>query len=225
MKAKALLIEGKRADRPSFLVALTKKGFQVESAPNGSAALKLLEVEQPHAVVVDADSMRTSGKRICQAIHEAYIDLPIILILGADAGPMENVDANVILYLPFTPQKLINRLRPFLPTKQQDVLIFGPIELDIKQRMLRCNGRQSRLTPRQVLLLRTLMERPGEVILREDLFTRVWDTNYTGDTRTLDVHISWLRQAIEEDPRNPQYLKTHRGVGYRLDAGEFTPPR
>jgi len=62
-----------------------------------------------------------------------------------------------------------------------------------------------------------LMENPGAVIEREALFRRVWDTEYAGDTRTLDVHISWLREAIEEDPRHPRYLKTVRGVGYRLD--------
>jgi DNA-binding response OmpR family regulator len=62
------------------------------------------------------------------------------------------------------------------------------------------------------------MKHAGEVVEREDLFRRVWNTEYTADTRTLDVHISWLRQAIEEDPRNPRFLKTIRGVGYRLDV-------
>ena len=61
------------------------------------------------------------------------------------------------------------------------------------------------------------MERPGEVIDRTELFQAVWETEYTGDTRTLDVHISWLRQALEDDPRHPRYIKTVRGVGYRLD--------
>jgi DNA-binding response OmpR family regulator len=62
------------------------------------------------------------------------------------------------------------------------------------------------------------MEHPGQLIERNDLFRMVWETDYAGDTRTLDVHISWLRQAFEDDPRNPQYLKTVRGVGYRLDV-------
>jgi DNA-binding response OmpR family regulator len=82
---------------------------------------------------------------------------------------------------------------------------------------VRCLDKEERLTPRLIQLLKTLMEHPGEVIEREKLFSEVWRTEYTGDTRTLDVHISWLRQAIEEDPRNPRYLKTIRGVGYRLD--------
>ena len=73
------------------------------------------------------------------------------------------------------------------------------------------------LTPRLVRLLQALMEHPGEVFDRGELFRYVWETGYTGDTRTLDVHVSWLRQAVEQDPRHPDYIKTVRGVGYRLD--------
>jgi len=80
--------------------------------------------------------------------------------------------------------------------------------------------RQTSLTPRLVTLLRILMEHPGEVIEREAIFRQVWDTAYTEDTRTLDVHISWLRRAVEIDIRNPRYIKTIRGVGYRLDSEE-----
>ncbi len=216
-RASILLIEGKRSDSPSFLVGLTKKGFRVTSVPNGSAALEQLKEEMPNLVVVDAASMRTSGKRICQAIREKKAKLPIILVLAENAPTDGDTDADVILSLPFTPQKLFNRIRPFLPVRESDVIRAGPIELDVKQRLVRCNGQQSRLTPRLVILLRFLIEKPGEVINREDLFKKVWDTNYTGDTRTLDVHISWLRQAIGDDPRDPQHLITLRGVGYRLD--------
>ena len=82
---------------------------------------------------------------------------------------------------------------------------------------MRSLGRSTKLTPRLVTLLQILMEHHGEVVERESLFKRVWETNYTGDTRTLDVHISWLRRAIELDPLHPKFLKTIRGVGYRLD--------
>ena len=71
------------------------------------------------------------------------------------------------------------------------------------------------------MLLKALMDRPGEVIDRQELFRMVWETGYTGDTRTLDVHISWLRQAMEEDPRHPRFIKTVRGVGYRLDVESY----
>jgi len=213
-KGNILLIEGKRIDRPSFMVGLMKKGFDVTSVPNGSAAIQNLAGDLPHLVVIDADSMRTSGKRICQAIRDQVPEMPIVLVLGKNSDPSEKINANEVLVLPFTQQKLHNRIRPFLPLKNVDIVRAGPIELDIKHRLVRCNGKQSRL----VILLRTLMEKHGEVVQREDLFKKVWETNYTGDTRTLDVHISWLRTSLGDDPRKPRLLKTLRGVGYRLDV-------
>jgi DNA-binding response OmpR family regulator len=84
--------------------------------------------------------------------------------------------------------------------------------------MVRCQEKESQLTPRLTRLLKVLMQHPAEVVERENLFRQVWNTEYTGDTRTLDVHVSWLRQAIEIDPHKPQFLKTIRGVGYRLDT-------
>lgn len=219
MKAKILLIEGKRADRPSFVAGLTRKGYQVESAVNGGEALARLKEFPPDLIIINAASMRTSGRRICQSMRSHARGVHIVLI--ADAQNVDNLEkedlVDVILPLPFTLQKLMNRIRPLLPAEQKDLLQVGPIQLDPIMRWVRINNRQTSLTPRLVTLLRILMEHPGEVIEREYLFRTVWDTAYTEDTRTLDVHVSWLRRAIEDDPRNPQYIKTIRGVGYRLD--------
>lgn len=222
MKAKILLIEGKRADRPSFVVGLTRKGYQVESVANGAEALSRLEPFTPDLIIVNAASMRTSGKRICQSIRAHSHGMHIVLIAdgqGGDSIEKEEL-ANVVLSLPFTLQKLMNRIRPLLPAEQKDLLQVGALQLDPNQRWVRIGNRQTSLTPRLVTLLRILMEHPGEVIEREYLFRTVWDTAYTEDTRTLDVHVSWLRRAIEDDPRNPRYIKTIRGVGYRLDMEE-----
>lgn len=220
MTAKILLIEGKRNDGPSFVAGLTKKGFLVETVSSGSAALTRLQESRPDLVVVNAATMRTSGKRICMSLRQEAPSVPIVLILEQNSEPIDKIDANVVLNLPFTPQKLLNRIKPLLPTEQKAVMRAGPISLDVDQRWVRCSGRQASLTPRLVTLLRILMEQRGMVIERERLFSMVWDTNYTGDTRTLDVHISWLRQAVEDDPRHPRYIKTVRGVGYRLDVDE-----
>jgi DNA-binding response OmpR family regulator len=219
MKAKILLIEGKRADRPSFVAGLNRKGFQVESVTNGSEALKRLEPFQPDLIIVNAASMRTSGKRICQSIRSHTHSAHIVLITdGQNTDSMDKDDlVDVTLALPFTLQKLMNRIRPLLPAEQKDMLQVGILQLDASQRWVRIGNRQTSLTPRLVTLLKILMEHPGEVIERAYLFRTVWDTAYTEDTRTLDVHVSWLRRAIEDDPRKPQYIKTIRGVGYRLD--------
>ena len=216
--ATLLLIEGKHADHPTFTPALRKKGFVVELASSGSEALaRLADGFAPDLIVVNAATLRTSGKRICQSLREKTVSLPILLILDEDRE-VEKMEADVLLSLPFTAQKLVNRIRHLLPGDGKDSIHAGPIRLDIDRRMVRCLGKQSRLTPRLVYLLKALIEHRGEVIERKVLFSQVWETNYTDDTRTLDVHISWLRQAIEADPDVPQFLKTIRGVGYRLDV-------
>ena len=94
----------------------------------------------------------------------------------------------------------------------------GEFELDVENRFVRYGEKQIALTPRLVDLLKVLMDHKGEVVERKALFSEVWDTDYTDDMRTLDVHISWLRQALEEVPKRPKYIKTIRGIGYRLDS-------
>ncbi len=213
-----LLIEGKHADTPTFTPALRKKGFDVQLASSGSQALAMLsDGFSPKLVIVNAATLRSNGKRICQSLREKMTSLPILLVLDEDREG-EKVEADLILTLPFTPQKLINRIDHLLPGDGKDNSQAGPLKLDMDKRMVQCPGRQTRLTPRLVRLLKILMKHHGEVIERKVLFSQVWDTDYTDDTRTLDVHVSWLRQAIEEDPEHPQILKTVRGVGYQLDV-------
>lgn len=217
MDVRILWIEGKRTDNPSFIPALRRKGYRVEIVSNGTVALKrLLEID-PDLVVINAASLRSNGKRICKALREAVSNLPIIVIAGQDQTVAVEAGANIVLTLPFTPRKLINRLIPLLPGDGENMLHVGPIRLDYERKRVRCQGREARLTPRLAQLLKVMMQHPNEVMERRALFRQVWETEYTGDTRTLDVHISWLRQALEEDPHRPQLLKTIRGVGYRLD--------
>lgn len=213
-----LIVEGRRGDHSSFAEELENKGYRVTRAPSGSAGLDVLDEVKPDVIVIDAASLRTSGIRICQSFRKAEADLPIILIVTKDISLPEVVDANLVLRLPFTIQKLVNRLHAYHETDEKFILQAGPIELNVKTQLVTCENRQTKLTPRLVEILQILMKNNGKVVERNPLFTQVWDTDYTGDTRTLDVHISWLRQAIEEDPRNPQFIRTKRGVGYILKA-------
>ena len=215
--ATVLIIEGRHADFPSFTILLQKKGFDVRVARSGAQALDLLKDVEPDVLVLNAASMRSSGVRICKSVREADADLPIILLVDPEQDVSEDT-ATVILKHPFTIQKLTNRIKPLLPGDGENLLHVGAIRLDLDRNRVRCLGQNTRLTPRLVVLLKALMKRPGEVVEREELFKQVWETEYTGDTRTLDVHISWLRRAIEPDPTKPKFLRTIRGVGYRLDV-------
>ena len=216
-KTTLLVIEGRHAEIPSFATDLQKKGFDVVSAQNGSEAVSKLKQTNPSLVVVNAPSLRSTGSRICLSIRKKDSKVPIILIVEKEK-PVDRELADSVLALPFTVQKLVNRIKALMPGDGDNMVSIGPIRLDLENRRVRSLGKNTRLTPRLIMLLQILMDKHGEVVEREALFKKVWETNYTGDTRTLDVHISWLRRAIELDPDNPKFLKTIRGVGYRLDV-------
>jgi DNA-binding response OmpR family regulator len=218
MKVRILWVEGKRAESPPFAPNLRKKGYLVEVVSTGSEALTRLKDYDPDLIVVNAASMRTTGKRICQSLSDKSNGVQVVIISSPEnLKQAEDGCANVSLALPFTTRKLLNRITPLLPGDEEQILHVGPIRLFLDRKLVRCQGREATLTPRLAHLLRVFMEHPGEALEREQLFKEVWNTNYTVDTRTLDVHISWLRQAIEEDPRKPRFIKTMRGLGYRLD--------
>ena len=182
-----LVIEGRHAEIPSFASDLQKKGFDVQTAQNGSQAVARLKEVSPSLVVINAASLRSTGLRICQSIREKDPKLPIILILESDNEVSKDA-ADAVLALPFTVQKLANRIKPLLPGDGKNVLHVGPIRLDLEKRRVRCLGKSTKLTPRLVTLLHLLMDKHGEVVEREPLFKKAWETNYTGDTRTLEVH-------------------------------------
>ncbi len=214
-----LWIEGRWSGNPEFVSMLRKKGFIIEITSTGKNALKLAADGDYELLIVNAASMRTSGIRICKTFHENHPELPIIVICSPDRVA-EGIEQYVsyVLVLDFTTRKLVNRIMKLLPGDRDSMRKFGPIVVDEDRNLVLCNGQKTTLTPRLMALLDALIEDSGNVISREKLFKDVWKTDYTGDTRTLDVHISWLRQAIEVDPRNPKLLITVRGVGYRLDV-------
>jgi DNA-binding response OmpR family regulator len=213
-----LIVEGSRGDQSSFAEELADKGYRVTKAPSGKAGIDLLDSVDPDIVIIDAASLRTSGVRICQSFRKTDNNLPIILIVDEDTLLPEIIDANLVLRLPFTIQKLINRTDAYRKTAEKFILTAGPIELNTKTQLVKCDDRQTKLTPRLVEILKMLMRQKGKVVKRDPLFSKVWKTDYIGDTRTLDVHISWLRQAIEEDPHHPKLIRTVRGEGYILEV-------
>ena len=212
-----MVIEGRHAEIPSFANDLQKKGFDVVSFQNGSQAVPKLKQVNPSMVIINAATLRSTGIRICLSVRKKDAKIPVILILENEKLVDKDL-ADSVLALPFTVQKLVNRVKALMPGDGNNVVSVGPIRLDLEHKRVKSLGKNTKLTPRLITLLQLLMDRHGEVVERDALFKKVWETNYTGDTRTLDVHISWLRNAIELDPNNPKFLKTIRGVGYRLDV-------
>ncbi len=218
-KSKILWVQGRWVSNATFLPTLLKKGFNVDTVSTGKEALARVARVEHDLVIVDAASMRTSGKRICQELRERLNGKPIMLISDPKRTLKKSDQvASVSLTLPFTSRKLVNRIMPLLPGKAGRSVKAGGIHLDLENRQVRYQGKKTKLTPRLVRLLKMLIDHKGEVVEREELFKKVWRTDYTGDTRTLDVHISWLRQIIEKNPRKPKIIKTMRGVGYMLDV-------
>lgn len=216
MPGYVLLIEGSTSVVPTFATALQEKAVQVRVCTSGRQALALLAEIPPLAVVVNAPSLRSTGERICEQIKRQAPDIPLVWIVPAQKR-VKHDKADVVLHLPFTVRKLYNRLRPYLENSNGRVLQVGVLKLDLETRQVTCLEKESYLTPRLVRILRLLIERRGQVVTRQEIFQQVWKTEYVEDMRTLDVHISWLRKAIEENPRKPRFLKTVRGVGYLLD--------
>jgi DNA-binding response OmpR family regulator len=218
MTTTILWIEGSRHSTPSFVPGLRNKGFLVSTVSTGREALSFVSTLIPDLAVVNAASFGSSGERICGSLRSQMNEHPILLI-GDQGREYHGTHANQVLLLPFTIIKLVNRIKALAPVSSTDVLLVGSLALYPEQRVVRCkNGEHKRLTPRLVALLEMFMKHQGEVIKREHLFREVWETNYVEDTRTLDVHINWLREKIEEDHRNPELIKTVRGVGYYLDV-------
>jgi DNA-binding response OmpR family regulator len=172
----------------------------------------------PHIIVMDAPSLRFSCRRFCRALRDAGFDIPVLMLLPEGAKIDRSVGARGHLRHPFSSKKLTNRVGRMLPAPDSDLLRVGDVALNTKQKYVTRGDRETHLTPKQAYLLEIFMRHPGEILTRAFLMKQVWDTDYMGDTRTLDVHIHWVRKAIEDDHKSPVYLRTIRRVGYRFEA-------
>lgn len=216
MRVTILIVEGKSGG-DSLAPALEGAGYEVSVFHTGTAAIASLEKTIPDLVVFDSSSMRSSGARTCRRLRKALGTKPIIHIRQESIAIDRSAEADVYLQLPFTPRKLFNRVRALLPVDQvkEEIVRYGHISLYRTKRSVEVNGQgESQLTPKLAELLEEFIRHPNEVVTRRQLMINVWKTDYIGDTRTLDVHIRWMRELIEEDPAKPALLKTVRGKGY-----------
>ena len=212
-----LLIEGARP-ASSLAPALEGRGYLVVRASNSKEALSRVRTENPALAVVNATSLHTDGLRICTDLKDTTAELPVIVIVRAGTDQDKVTCADAVLVRPFTTRKLLNRIVRMLPDSVGEVLRAGDFSLNPDSRSLRVGKSEYHLTPMKARLLEVFMRHPGEVLSREYLMKHVWNTEYMGDTRTIEVHIRWLREIIEADATHPCYLQTIRGVGYRFSV-------
>ncbi len=210
-------------------VALRDAGFETADFGDGRTFLAAVRGRLPDAVVLDWMMPSPDGLELCRQLRSSPRTRPVpILMLTARSGEIDRViglemGADDYVSKPFGVTELVARVRALLRRKeylepQQDTRIqAGGIVLDPERHRVTRDGRAIELTPREFELLRTLMSRPGHVFTREFLMENVWKTEYFGDTRTVDVHIRYLRQKLEDKPEEPRLLSTVRGIGYRFE--------
>jgi two-component system phosphate regulon response regulator PhoB len=219
IKRTILLIEGLPDSESSLAQPLVKAGFAVQSFVSGREAVSWSQDHQSDLIVLDASSMRSNGVRICKRLRGILPNTPIIHCRGQDEQEIPQALADIYLEQPFTGRKLLNRVRDLLPADpaQEEIVHFGDLRYYRGKRSVEVGDRgEHQLTPKLALLLEEFLRRPGQVVTRKELMENVWHTSYIGDTRTLDVHIRWVRECIEEDPSNPELLVTKRGEGFFL---------
>lgn len=213
-----LVVQGAGHDRLANM--LQRNGFTVSRAHNGTQAVAQAKETIPDLAVIDPCTLRINGSRLCQMLKRAVDAIPVIWIVDENTNVSDDGGVDLFLKRPFTARKLLNRMRKLLPDIDNDILSIGDVLFDVEKREVRKSEHKCRLTPKQAKLLEALMRQPGEVLSRRFLMKHVWNTDYLGDTRTLDVHVRWVREAIEDDPSRPKYLRTVRGVGYRFEVPE-----
>lgn len=215
-----LLIEGRKPSTKHLTPVLNGQGYDVITTSTRRDALATAQEMLPAVIVLDAPSLRFDSRRFCKALQDMNLEVPVLMLLPEGAKIDRSDGARAHLRHPFSAKKLANRITRLLPVPDDKVLQVGNVILNLKQRCVVCSKRESNLTPKQAALLEIFMRHPGEVLTRGFLMKQVWNTDYVGDTRTLEVHIHWLRKAIEDDAGSPAYLRTVRRVGYRFNIPE-----
>lgn len=224
--AAVLVIQSKRVSAPSFAAGLAERGYGVTTVSSVPAALSAHHTAPADVIVLDAAALQTSGERMIRALRRKLPAARLLMIVSEGQLVADSIheDANLVLQHPFTIRKLVNGIGALLPVAGGQWLELGELRLNIDERRVVYGGNEATLTPKKTRLLQVLIENAGETISRNDLIREVWDTEYVGDTRTLDVHISWLRKTLRNHRSNQSIIKTVRGQGYMLDLPARKPP-
>lgn len=226
MSRSILLIE----DEPGLVVTVTdllaSEAYAIESARDGETGLKLALDSRFDLIILDVMLPGRNGFEICRGVRERGIGTPILMLTAraqvTDRVVGLRIGADDYLVKPFDPAELLARVEALLrrgrKSGQPGVkhVEFGEIEVDFDKAEVRRNGNAVNLASKELRLLRYLVENRGRVISRDELLRNVWEYACDVSSRTIDTHIAWLRQKLENNPQFPQYIHTIRGKGYRF---------
>jgi two-component system response regulator RegX3 len=224
---KILVVEDEASFSEALAYVLGKEGFEVVVADTGDGAIATFDRVGADLVLLDLMLPGLSGTEVCKQLRSRS-NVPIIMLTAKDT----EVDKVVGLELgaddyvtkPYSKAELVARIRAVLRRQSEgapatdSVLIAGPVRIDVERHQVDINNISVALPLKEFELLEFLVRNSGRVLTRAQLIDRVWGSDYFGDTKTLDVHVKRLRAKIEQDPANPVYIQTIRGLGYKFEA-------
>ncbi|KGL39624.1 DNA-binding response regulator [Listeria sp. SHR_NRA_18] len=218
-----LVVDDDRNIRQLVGLCLRAEGFHVLEAGDGSEAAAMVEKQQVHLAVIDIMMPNMDGFDLCQKLHTNYPDIPVIMLTAKDALADKargfEVGTDDYITKPFEPQELVFRIRALLRRSNQSSEVkikIGNISIDQKSYGITIGNRERMIPVKEFELLYQLASYPGRIFTREELLERIWQRDYDGSDRTIDVHIKRLRDHFDEE-KDGIRITTVRGVGYKLE--------
>lgn len=231
MAYKILVVDDEESIVRLVTFNLEKEGFNTLKAYDGEKALDVIRREKPDLIVLDIMLPGLDGYEVCRRLRQEGLFIPVIMLTARD----QEIDTVLGLELgaddyvtkPFSPRELVARIKAVLRRTAADkgdsrhgIIKAGKLVIDPSRYEVTAGGRPVELTPKEFELLEFMARNAGRVMSRDKLLDHLWGYTYAGDTRIVDVHVSHLREKIEDNPKKPVYIKTVRGVGYKFKGPE-----
>lgn len=229
VQAKVLVVEDEENLLFTLQHNLKREGYKVFTATRGDDGLRLAREQHPDLIVLDLMLPGVDGMQVCRMLRRDTT-VPIIMLtaLGGEGDRVAGLDSGADDYVakPFGMRELMARVRALLrrsgpraePDRGPTLVVCGDLQVDRERREVRRAGKPLRMKPKEFDLLLFFAQHPGRVFSREQILDEVWGYDFYGGPRTVDVHVRWLRQKIEDDPAQPERLKTVRGSGYLFEG-------
>ena len=224
--SRILLCQSPQSQIDHLEPALTKNGHELVLSLDLDGAIELedkasFEHDDLTTVELAILDVTCGGDSLdyCLAIQRLFPLTPRILLVDENTDVTDEhnrLTCGNVLQMPFTHRRVVHRVDKLLTERRTHMLVVGDLGLNLQTRCVHKGDQVKRLTPKQAHLLQVFMQHAGQTLKRKFLMETVWNTDYMGDTRTLDVHVRWIREKIEDNPSQPRYLRTVRGVGYRF---------